>query len=155
MMERSLARTWPSPQTPAAMISADPDWEALENVDMMAFQGFWRLGARGLQESVASTPDTAVLTTDEGDDLVGFAIVGADRGLGYLQRIAVSRPGRGHGSALLAGALGWARAQGCSAMLLNVRRESEPARRLYERFGFELTTTGLDILVHTSGPVLN
>jgi ribosomal-protein-alanine N-acetyltransferase len=154
MMERALASAWPSSLIPV-VVSDDPDWEALERVDMTAFQGFWRLGARGLQESVATTPDTAVMTTVEEDDLVGFAIVGADRGLGYLQRIAVSKPGRGHGSALLAASLQWARSQGCRAMLLNVRRESEPARRLYERFGFEVTTTGLDILVHTSGPELN
>jgi ribosomal-protein-alanine N-acetyltransferase len=154
MMERTLSNPWPARRGPV-VVATDPDWDAINRVDLAAFHGFWRLGTQGLRESAATTPETVVLTVLEDDELVGFAIVGAQHGLGYLQRIAVTRERQGLGSALLTSALDWAKSRGCRSMLLNVRRETESARRLYSTFGFEDTPTGLDILVHTSPPMLN
>ena len=48
--------------------------------------------------------------------------------------------GRGVGAALVDAAAGWARARGRDAMYLWVAEDNEPARRLYERYGF--TPTG-------------
>ena len=44
--------------------------------------------------------------------------------------------GRGVGRALLAGVEQRARARGCGKLTLEVQDDNEPARRLYERFGF-------------------
>ena len=48
--------------------------------------------------------------------------------------------GRGVGEALVDAAAGWARTRGRDAMYLWVAEANEPARRLYERYGF--TPTG-------------
>jgi GNAT superfamily N-acetyltransferase len=48
--------------------------------------------------------------------------------------------GHGVGEALMNAAAGWARARGRDAMYLWVAEANEPARRLYERYGF--TPTG-------------
>jgi GNAT superfamily N-acetyltransferase len=50
------------------------------------------------------------------------------------------RRGHGVGGALVNAAAGWARARGHVAMYLWVAEANEPARRLYERYGF--TPTG-------------
>jgi GNAT superfamily N-acetyltransferase len=44
--------------------------------------------------------------------------------------------GRGVGEALMNAAAGWARARGHAAMYLWVAEANEPARRLYDRYGF-------------------
>lgn len=45
--------------------------------------------------------------------------------------------GRGAGSSLLAEAIAFARAQGCSRITLLTDRDNEPAIRFYQRHGFE------------------
>jgi ribosomal protein S18 acetylase RimI-like enzyme len=50
-----------------------------------------------------------------------------------------SARGRGVGEALIEAAGGWARARDHAALLLWVTESNAPARRLYERCGFELT----------------
>ncbi len=44
--------------------------------------------------------------------------------------------GRGIGSAVLAGLVGWARERGAFGVYLQVERDNPGAKRLYERFGF-------------------
>lgn len=44
---------------------------------------------------------------------------------------------RGHGSRLVSGMLRWARDHGASLAYLQVMRSNDPARRMYERFGFQ------------------
>lgn len=56
---------------------------------------------------------------------VGIAVVPSHRGCGI-------------GSRLLEAGLGWARGRGLQRVELKVHAENEGARRLYERFGFEI-----------------
>lgn len=149
VMERDLDLPWSPPQRELHPIE-EPDWGALVEVDGHAFEGFWRMGGAGLRESAAATRRSAVLVVDEGAAPVGYAIVGAEWGTGYLQRVAVSpkHRGRGIGADLVRAALGWARGQGSRVIMLNVREQTAPARRLYRRHGFVDTSTRLEILRH-------
>jgi ribosomal protein S18 acetylase RimI-like enzyme len=148
VMERSLMVPWPEPTLP---ITIDrPVWTDLLAVDHAAFEGFWRMSRLGLAESSAATRRSAVLTVETGGGIAGYAIVGAQRGVGYLQRIAVGPESReqGMGTALVRAAMTWARGQGCRTMILNVRKEATPARDLYHGAGFNTTDTRLEIMRH-------
>jgi ribosomal protein S18 acetylase RimI-like enzyme len=149
VMERDLSSPWPDPQRSLSS-HPTPDWDSLVAVDAAAFEGFWRMSATGLRESATATRRGAVLVAAEEEAPIGFAIVGAEWGSGYLQRVAVSpaHRGQGIGTDLVRASLSWARRQGSRAMVLNVRQQSTAARRLYRRVGFVETPTHLQILCH-------
>lgn len=95
-----------------------------------------RLGAAG--------DDRATFFAYDGDDAIG--IVG-----GYREErrrdevdlvsmwVAPSHRGRGVGRALVGAVLSWARDTGASTVSLWVTRGNDPAQRLYETMGFEVT----------------
>lgn len=111
----------------------------------------------GIERQVYTTPWSKGLWTDElrrrdrdgdrvylcateadGSRLLGYAGLLLVVGDGHVATVAVdpSRQGRGLGAVLL---LGLARAgigAGCRSLTLEVRVSNEPARRLYDRFGF-------------------
>jgi N-acetylglutamate synthase len=67
---------------------------------------------------------------------VGMGVLdGPAFGLFDLVTAAEAR-GRGHGSRLIAGLLGWARTRGAAQAYLQVLESNEGARRLYTRLGF-------------------
>ncbi len=146
IMERSLAR----PTEPAVGVfeEADVDWPALESVDKQAFEGFWRMSVEGLVEAVEATSKSAVLARRESGRLAGYAIVGTQTGVSYLQRIGVHPDyrGNGFGRQLVRAAISWARSTPSTVMVLNVRDENTPARSLYTREGFTATGTHLRML---------
>jgi len=146
VMERPVTSTRSAP-TSLVVESAKPDWDALIDIDRHAFQGFWRMSVDGLTEAMSSTTRSVVLTV--GDTRVtGYAIVGAQWNVSYLQRIAVHSEyrGRNNGSDLVRAALSWARKKSAQTMVLNVREENVRARRLYSKEGFTPTGTTLRIL---------
>lgn len=65
---------------------------------------------------------------------IGVAVAGWLAGFGLLTR--ADRRGRGIGNALLAALRGWGLAQGAFAAYLQVERDNESARRVYEKAGF-------------------
>ena len=147
VMERSLST--PHPEPSSRIIEArDPDWAEMAAIDRTAFDGFWRMSIPGLQEAVASTRKAAVLRTGNGSRSAGYAIVGAQWGVSYLQRIAVDpdHSGKRIGSDLVRAALVWGRGVGAQIMVLNVRKENARAWRLYEREGFSPTGSALRIM---------
>ncbi|MFD0316775.1 ribosomal protein S18-alanine N-acetyltransferase [Streptomyces flavalbus] len=80
------------------------------------------------------------LVATEGDRLVGYAGLAAAGELADVQTIAVARDrwGTGLGSRLLTELLRAATAFECAEVMLECRVDNAPARRLYERFGFEV-----------------
>jgi ribosomal protein S18 acetylase RimI-like enzyme len=89
---------------------------------------------------------------DQGSDgaRLGFALLepaidyfSGDRH-GHLGMIAVTEAaeGRGAGAALMRAAEDWARACGYSRLTLNVFDGNDRARRMYERFGYQVETSG-------------
>lgn len=147
IMERALS-TPSEPPTVDVIEATDPDWDLIHHIDQRSFQGFWRMSQHGLQEALSSTRRSAVLTVQRGGALAGYAILGAQWGASYLQRIAVD-PDHirlGLGSSLIRGALQWARQGGSQTMVLNVRDENTRAGRLYAGEGFRATATTLRVL---------
>jgi ribosomal protein S18 acetylase RimI-like enzyme len=152
IMERSTTRT-AGIERPPVTVAATVDWDRIVAIDKAAFEGFWRMNGDGLREALAVTPTSAMLVAESTDDgggstLSGFAIVGAQWNVSYLQRIAVhpEASGAGIGSSLVAAALRWGAGQAASTMVLNVRGENPKARRLYEKAGFSSTGTYLRVL---------
>ena len=137
VMERPLGNPVPSPNSRVKR-SSDPDLEAIVDVDRAAFEPFWRMSAPGLAQALGSTRTSTTLLIEEGDRLVGYAMVGAQWGTAYLQRLAVDPKagGNGLGTDLVRASLGWARERAASKVILNVKPGNERAKHLYERLGF-------------------
>jgi putative acetyltransferase len=105
----------------------------------------WRSAAeeRRYLRAIRRHPDAAVLVAEENGDLVGRLSLARDQhpasahvaDLGLV--VAANARRRGVGSALLRGAVEWARASGVTKLELHVFPRNEPAIKLYESFGFE------------------
>lgn len=147
VMERPVGWDVTHPAFPVE-VSSNPDWPLLVSVDRAAFDGFWRMGESGLAEAISATPRAAALQVRLEDELAGYALVGAQFSVSYLQRVAVAPQysGRGIGSSLIRRALEWAAGAGAQTMVLNVRPENERARRRYESEGFHSTRTSLFLM---------
>ena len=123
--------------------------EEMKAVEEAAFDPFWRMSVDGLVEAYGATPRSVVFVThDEHRVATGYAITGAQSGVSFLQRIAVStkHSGAGLGTALVQASFQWARRQGARTMILNVRPGNPAARRLYQKNGFTMTGTALELL---------
>lgn len=147
VMERMIDRSLPEAQHPVELAD-DPDWDALADIDRRSFEGFWRMGSMGIAEAMQATPKAALLYTEERGEIAGYAIVGIQMTVAYLQRIAVvpELSGKGMGSSLVRGSLDWSRRRGARSMVLNVRPDNDRAAALYDREGFGLTGTMLKVL---------
>ncbi len=154
VMERPLGI---SVEAPLREVREDlkPNWDRLLAIDRAAFEGFWRMSLEGLREALSSTNPSTVMTI--GEEVSGYAIVGSQWGIAYLQRVAIDpdRGGRGLGTDLIRAALKWGQTTSAGSMVLNVRSENERARRVYERQGFTVTGTNLHILRYGSTTLLN
>jgi ribosomal protein S18 acetylase RimI-like enzyme len=124
---------------------ADPSWDDVVRIDNLSFEPFWRLGRHGLEEASAATRRSTVITARTEGSVTGFAIVGAEHGVSYLQRLAVEPEARGQGTGrlLVEQAKTWARRRRARVMMLNVKAEAAAARALYLSAGFSDTGSTL------------
>ena len=136
------------PPTQPGVMEALPDFEALAEVDRLAFAPFWRSTVDGLRESYRSTVRRTLFLTGPGPRPEGFAIVGLSGLTAYLQRIAVlpACQGRGSGTRLILAAVRWAAQRGAAAMLLNTPPANEAAAALYRSSGFHRLPNRLRVL---------
>ncbi len=76
---------------------------------------------------------------DEAASVLGYAGLATAAGDADVQTLAVSRTAQrgGVGAVLLGALVEEAGRRRCAALMLDVRADNDPARRLYERFGFE------------------
>lgn len=125
-----------------------PNIEELGHVDQRAFDRFWHMGEAGLVEAINAAPESRVIEARHNGDLVGYAIVGVQLGIAFLQRIAVEPNHRstGLGSELLGAASNWSLDVGAASMILNVELENETARNVYLRAGFVDTKKHLRVV---------
>lgn len=146
VMERQLFG--PGETDTRVTIHSDPPWDEILRLDESAFEGFWRMSRLGLEEAASVTRRSAVLGVESGGVLQGFAIVGAEHGFAYLQRLAVHPDARrqGLGAALVEAGARWAAGAGGRVMVLNVQPDAAPALGLYGSLGFKETGTLLRIM---------
>jgi GNAT superfamily N-acetyltransferase len=147
VMERHLGGNITEPAHPVQQIDT-PDWPALAGIDRAAFTGFWRMSVAGLAEAMTATPRSALLEIGEPGGVVGYAIVGSQLTVSFLQRVAVlpERTGNGLGTALIRASMLWARDKGARTMVLNVRPENMRAAEVYAREGFADNGASLHVL---------
>ncbi|RSN71553.1 ribosomal protein S18-alanine N-acetyltransferase [Actinomadura sp. WAC 06369] len=94
-----------------------------------------------LREELAGQPGTRryVVAETPGGEVVGYAGLASAGGQADVQTIGVApgRRGAGIGALLLTELIDEAVRRGSEGLFLEVRVDNAPARRLYERFGFE------------------
>ncbi len=142
----------PAPDHLVAVGSSD-DLDEATRIDAAAFEPFWRLDRRGLEEAVGATSHADILVIhDQDGGLCAFAVLGYGIALSYLQRLAVDPPwqGRGMGRSVMRACARKARAAGAQALLLNTQMGNDRARRLYLMEGFEELPGGLELLRKSS-----
>jgi ribosomal protein S18 acetylase RimI-like enzyme len=147
VMERALAADGAAAEHPVERWDR-PDWVEVVLLDRLAFAGFWRMSEAGLLEAMGTTPRSVLLRVRVDRRLAGYALVGSQMSLSFLQRVAVDPvfSGQGVGTALVRAAREWARRSGARIMVLNLRPENEGARHLYEKEGFRSSGTNLELL---------
>ena len=147
VMEHLLSAEGPAAEHPVEW-SERPDWNEVVTLDRLAFEGFWRMSTAGLLEAVSTTPRSMVLQVRLDRQLAGYALVGSQASLSFLQRVAVAPTfsGQGVGTSLVRAAREWARRSGARIMVLNLRPGNQGARHLYEKEGFRSSGTNLDLL---------
>lgn len=138
----------PEPPSQRVARAMRRDRRAVLELDDLAFAPFWRLGPLGLRDALDATPVRQFRVTRHDEALTGYAITGCSASHGYLQRIAVHPQARraGFARALMADALRWLWHHGVSRVFVNTQLDNDPARRLYESFGFRELPDGLAVL---------
>ncbi len=142
-----LPRSEDRPPHPV-VAAAEPSWPRAAEIDRAAFEPPWRLEELGLREAFGSTTHRVFLVVGSNGRVDGFAIVGAELGAAYLQRVAVDpeAQGRGLGKSLVREAQRWANRHGAHSMLLNTQPENQRAAALYRAEGFRLLPDRLEVL---------
>lgn len=129
-------------------------------IDARAFDAFWTLDSRGLDDAIRATPSSRFRVTDGHRRAVtGYAVTGRAAGRGYLQRLAIAPDHQrtGIGRALVADALGWLRRGGAREAVVNTQAHNTGALALYRACGFVdepegLTVLALDLAAGRPGP---
>ena len=121
-------------------------------IDERAFDSFWSLDRRGLDDAVRATPASRFRVATDGS-ITGYAITGRAADRGYLQRLAVDpdRHRQGIGVALVADSLKWLRRAGARVAVVNTQERNEGALALYLATGFVLEPHGLTVLSYALG----
>ena len=138
---------------PASIGSTRRAWRrdhlAVLAIDERAFDGFWALDRRGLEDAVRATPSSRFrVSTDEVGAITGYAVTGRATDRGYLQRLAVDPALHrgGIGRTLVADGLRWLRRSGARVAVVNTQVHNEPALALYLATGFVPEPRGLTVL---------
>jgi ribosomal protein S18 acetylase RimI-like enzyme len=115
-------------------------------VDSAAFNEFWRLDRRGLDDAVSATPASRFRVSKGA--VVAYAVSGRAGPMGYLQRLAVHPEHQHHGlgRVLASDALWWMRRRGARRALVNTQPDNAAALALYESLGFTCQPHGLAVL---------
>lgn len=123
------------------------DQERILAIDRAAFDEFWALDRRGLDDAVRATPASRFRVTVDGE-VTGYAITGRAAERGYLQRLAIDpdRHRQGIGTALVADCLRWLRRTGAAVAVVNTQESNDGALALYLATGFVLEPHGLTVL---------
>jgi len=125
------------------------DMPGILAIDERAFDEFWALDRRGLEDAVRATPISRFrITRQPGEPVIGYAVTGQAADRGYLQRLAVdpAHHRQGIGRALVADALTWLKQHGARSAMVNTQERNVSALSLYRTCGFVEESSGLTVL---------
>lgn len=129
--------------------SRSRDQLAVLDIDAQAFDSFWALDRRGLEDAIRATPTSRYRVSGErGGPITGYAVTGRAADRGYVQRLAVdpAHHRSGIGRALVADALTWLRRSGARVAVVNTQDRNAGALALYRACGFVDEPAGLTVL---------
>src|SRR5690606_17116771 len=115
-------------------------------LDALAFDDFWSLDDRGLDDAIRATPIARLrVLAGRGSAVIAYSVTGRAGDRGYIQRLAVhpDEQRRGIGVALVADSLRWLRRRGVDHALVNTQERNTAAFSLYVHCGFEPEPAGL------------
>lgn len=125
------------------------DQATVLDIDARAFDEFWALDRRGLDDAIGATPSSRYrVSAERGGPITGYAITGRAADRGYLQRLAVDPDHHraGLGTVLVADALTWLRRTGARVAVVNTQERNAGALALYRACGFVDEPAGLTVL---------
>ncbi|MGM9960795.1 MAG: ribosomal protein S18-alanine N-acetyltransferase [Allobaculum sp.] len=114
----------------------EQDLPQVDAIEQQCFRDPWTLDS--MRYEIEDNPFSQPYVLIENDELVGYAHLWIMFEQAQLANIAIAPTYRNQnkGSELLGYLLERARNAGCETMTLEVRASNEPARALYEKFGF-------------------
>jgi ribosomal-protein-alanine N-acetyltransferase len=109
------------------------------SLDATAFDDFWRLDPATMEAVATSCYRNIFLVAKSGEDILGYAMGGANGRLGYLQRLGVhtARQREGVGETLTRSVLEALRGMGATVIMVNTQAENAAALSLYRKLGFQ------------------
>lgn len=125
------------------------DQTTVLDIDARAFDEFWALDRRGLDDAIRATPTSRYrVSAERGGPVTGYAVTGRAAERGYLQRLAVhpNHHRAGIGRALVVDALTWLRRSGARVAVVNTQERNAGALALYQTCGFVAEPAGLTVL---------
>jgi ribosomal protein S18 acetylase RimI-like enzyme len=125
------------------------DLDSLLEIDAAAFSPFWRFNRGALEEAIAATARSTILTIlGSTGTPIAYAVVGFGSAIAYLQRVAVQPEwqGQGMGRSLVRVVARKSRASGARVLLLNTQTDNLSAIGLYEEEGFVRLPEPLSLL---------
>lgn len=131
------------------------DQPTVLDIDARAFDAFWALDRRGLEDAIRATPSSRYrVAGGRRAPLLGYAVTGRAAERGYLQRLAVDphHHREGIGRALVVDSLAWLRRTGARVAVVNTQERNAGALSLYRACGFVEEPSGLTVLALDLAP---
>ena len=115
----------------------------LIDLDKNIFESYWQNSSAAFIETIQSCPENYLFFTNQNDQNVGYAILGVNRKLGYLQRFGIHSDyqNKGLGKELLDKVLKFSKDKKLLNIRLNTQKENIFAQSLYTKNGFQFTKT--------------
>ena len=122
-------------------------FEELLHLDKNIFDEYWQNSLASFQETLDSCNKNYLFKQTNGEEIVGYAILGVTNGFSYLQRFGINKNchSLGYGQNMLEDVISFAKRKNFINMKLNTQEKNFVAQNLYLKNGFEFTKTNFII----------